>query len=87
MEIQQKQNGIVPKVPRGGSREAIVEAASRLFLERGFSGGHSVVRDRVPIGELVATDATSRIEMRPPLRIAGQSGYPLLTRAVPCAAR
>jgi TetR/AcrR family transcriptional regulator of autoinduction and epiphytic fitness len=36
MEIQQKPNGIVPKVPRGGSREAIVEAASRLFLERGF---------------------------------------------------
>ncbi len=36
MELQQKPNGIVPKVPRGGSREAIVEAASRLFLERGF---------------------------------------------------
>jgi TetR/AcrR family transcriptional regulator, regulator of autoinduction and epiphytic fitness len=36
MELQQKPNGIVPKVSRGGSREAIVEAASRLFLERGF---------------------------------------------------
>ncbi len=27
---------MAPKVPRGGSREAIVEAATRLFLERGF---------------------------------------------------
>jgi len=27
----------VPKVRRGGSREAIVEAAERLFLERGFA--------------------------------------------------
>jgi len=36
MELQKKSKGIVPKVPRGGSREAIVEAATRLFLERGF---------------------------------------------------
>src|SRR5271165_4975791 len=35
MELR-KSNAIVPKVPRGGSREAIVEAASRLFLEHGF---------------------------------------------------
>jgi len=36
MELRKNSNGMVPKVPRGGSREAIVEAASRLFLERGF---------------------------------------------------
>jgi len=36
MGLQRKSNGTVPKVPRGGSRDAIVEAASRLFLERGF---------------------------------------------------
>ena len=37
MEPRKKSNGIVPKVvARGGSREAIVEAATRLFLERGF---------------------------------------------------
>ena len=37
MELRKKSNGMVPKViARGGSREAIVEAASRLFLERGF---------------------------------------------------
>ena len=36
MELRKNSNGMVPKVPRGGSREAIVEAASRLFLQRGF---------------------------------------------------
>lgn len=36
MELRENSNGIAAKVPRGGSREAIVEAASRLFLERGF---------------------------------------------------
>ena len=36
MELRKNSNGMVPKVPRGASREAIVEAASRLFLERGF---------------------------------------------------
>ena len=36
MELQKNSNGMVPKALRGGSREAIVEAASRLFLERGF---------------------------------------------------
>jgi TetR/AcrR family transcriptional regulator, regulator of autoinduction and epiphytic fitness len=36
MELQKNSNGVVPKALRGGSREAIVEAASRLFLERGF---------------------------------------------------
>ena len=36
MELRENSSGVVPKVPRGGSREAIVEAASRLFLERGF---------------------------------------------------
>src|SRR5271166_5861858 len=36
MVLQKKSKGIVPKVPRGGSREAIVEAATRLFLQRGF---------------------------------------------------
>ena len=37
MGFRKQTNGSVPKVAaRGGSREAIVEAASRLFLERGF---------------------------------------------------
>jgi TetR/AcrR family transcriptional regulator, regulator of autoinduction and epiphytic fitness len=36
MELRENSNGITAKVPRGGSREAIVEAASRLFLQRGF---------------------------------------------------
>ncbi len=36
MELRENSGGVVAKVPRGGSREAIVEAASRLFLERGF---------------------------------------------------
>src|SRR5271166_6171727 len=36
MELRKKTNGMVPRVPRGGSREAIVEAATRLFLEHGF---------------------------------------------------
>ncbi len=36
MELRKNTNAVVPKVPRGGSREAIVEAASHLFLERGF---------------------------------------------------
>jgi TetR/AcrR family transcriptional regulator, regulator of autoinduction and epiphytic fitness len=36
MELQKTSNGAAARVPRGGSREAIVEAASRLFLERGF---------------------------------------------------
>ena len=34
MELQKNSNGMVPKALRGGSREAIVEAASRLFLQR-----------------------------------------------------
>ncbi len=36
MELQKKSTGMVSKVARGGSREAIVEAATRLFLEFGF---------------------------------------------------
>jgi TetR/AcrR family transcriptional regulator of autoinduction and epiphytic fitness len=37
MELRKKSNRTVPKVvARGGSREAIVEAATRLFLEHGF---------------------------------------------------
>jgi TetR/AcrR family transcriptional regulator, regulator of autoinduction and epiphytic fitness len=36
MELRENSSGMVPKVPRGGSREAIVEAATRLFLEHGF---------------------------------------------------
>ena len=36
MELRENSNGMVPKVARGGSREAIVEAATRLFLEHGF---------------------------------------------------
>ena len=36
MELRKNSNGMVPRARRGGSREAIVEAASRLFLEQGF---------------------------------------------------
>jgi TetR/AcrR family transcriptional regulator, regulator of autoinduction and epiphytic fitness len=36
MELRENSNGMVPKVVRRGSREAIVEAATRLFLEHGF---------------------------------------------------
>ena len=36
MELGNNTNRMAPKVPRGGSRDAIVEAAVRLFLERGF---------------------------------------------------
>jgi TetR/AcrR family transcriptional regulator of autoinduction and epiphytic fitness len=36
MSDQISSNEGIPKVRRGGSREAIVEAAERLFLERGF---------------------------------------------------
>lgn len=36
MQVQKGSNEAVAKVRRAGSREAIVEAAERLFLERGF---------------------------------------------------
>ena len=36
MALGNSSNRMTPKVPRGGSRDAIVEAAVRLFLERGF---------------------------------------------------
>ena len=36
MELHKRSNGTVAKIGRGGSREAIVEAAARLFLEHGF---------------------------------------------------
>jgi TetR/AcrR family transcriptional regulator, regulator of autoinduction and epiphytic fitness len=36
MELRKNSDGMASKVARGGSREAIVEAASRLFLQRGF---------------------------------------------------
>lgn len=36
MELQKRSNGTVAKIGRGGSREAIVEAAARLFLDHGF---------------------------------------------------
>src|ERR1700688_1015899 len=36
MELGNNTNRMAPKVPRGGSRDAIVEAAVRLFLQRGF---------------------------------------------------
>ncbi len=36
MEMRSGSIEAVPKARRGGSREAIVEAAARLFLERGF---------------------------------------------------
>ena len=36
MDDRRALNTAVPKARRGGSREAIVDAAERLFLERGF---------------------------------------------------
>ena len=36
MKLRENSNGMASKVARGGSRESIVEAASRLFLQRGF---------------------------------------------------
>src|ERR1700744_1961777 len=39
MELGNNTNRMAPKVARGGSRDAIVEAAVRLFLERGFGSG------------------------------------------------
>jgi TetR/AcrR family transcriptional regulator of autoinduction and epiphytic fitness len=36
MDAQTNSDGAISKVQRGGSREAIVEAAARLFLQRGF---------------------------------------------------
>src|SRR5215467_16176496 len=36
MKIREGSNEPIPKARRGGSREAIIEAAERLFLERGF---------------------------------------------------
>ena len=36
MELRKISNGMIPKVARGESREAIVEAATRLFLKHGF---------------------------------------------------
>jgi TetR/AcrR family transcriptional regulator of autoinduction and epiphytic fitness len=36
MKVREGSNEAIPRVRRNGSREAIVEAAERLFLERGF---------------------------------------------------
>ena len=36
MKVPKSSNEAVPKARRAGSREALVEAAERLFLERGF---------------------------------------------------
>jgi TetR/AcrR family transcriptional regulator of autoinduction and epiphytic fitness len=36
MKVREGSNEAIPKARRNGSREAIVEAAERLFLERGF---------------------------------------------------
>ena len=36
MEARKRSTGVIAKVQRGGSQEAIVDAAARLFLERGF---------------------------------------------------
>src|ERR1700686_2627376 len=52
MKLRENSNGIVPKVARGGSREAIVEAAQRLFLQRGFGS--------VSMDELAAAAGVAR---------------------------
>ncbi len=52
MDLQKNSNTVLPKVARGGSRDAIVEAAARLFLERGFGA--------VSMDELAAAAGVAR---------------------------
>ncbi len=52
MELHKNSNGVLTKVARGGSRDAIVEAAARLFLERGFGA--------VSMDELAETAGVAR---------------------------
>jgi TetR/AcrR family transcriptional regulator of autoinduction and epiphytic fitness len=51
MEARKRSNEGMAKVRRGGSREAIVDAAQRLFLERGFG---SVSMDELAVAAGVA---------------------------------
>src|SRR5439155_26524232 len=52
MKIREGLNEAIPKARRNGSREAIVEAAGRLFLERGFGS--------VSMDELAAAAGVAR---------------------------
>lgn len=51
MEARKRSTEVVDKVRRGGSREAIVDAAQRLFLERGFG---AVSMDELAVAACVA---------------------------------
>jgi AcrR family transcriptional regulator len=53
-----------PKARRGGSREAIVEAAERLFLERGFGS--------VSMAELAEAAGMARRDPLQPVREQGR---------------
>lgn len=52
MKVRKGSNEAVPKAQRGGSREAIVDAAERLFLQRGFGA--------VSMDELAVTAGLAR---------------------------
>ena len=52
MDDHRSANAAIPKTRRGGSRDAIVEAATRLFLERGFGA--------VSMDELAETAGVAR---------------------------
>ena len=52
MQVREASNEAIPRTRRNGSREAIVEAAERLFLERGFGA--------VSMDELAETAGVAR---------------------------
>ena len=52
MQVREASNEAIPKARRNGSREAIVEAAERLFLDRGFGS--------VSMDELAAAAGVAR---------------------------
>jgi AcrR family transcriptional regulator len=67
MRVREGSSGAIPRARRNGSREALVEAAERLFLERGFG---SVSMDELAVaarfaGRLHETARRSAPQPRP----------------------